>query len=251
MSASTVFRQVKTIIAKDLVREWRTKEVSISTLAFSIVLLFIFTFGFYVPDNAALNLKIAAFLKSQGLQESVSATAVVFPGVLWISIMFSATIAVGRTFAQEQEEGCLRALALVPGAANSLFIAKFLLNLIYIIAFEVVLVPLISLLFDVPFMAHSVEYLSVIAAGTIGYAAIATLVSAMMVNSRLRDVMIPILLYPLIIPLLIGCLVVTKDIYLDLPDTSIWNYLKILFAVDVVFIAVSVVLFKWVLEAIE
>lgn len=251
MNLTTLFRQVRTIIAKDLVREWRTKEVSISTLAFSIVLLFIFTFGFYVPDNTDLNLKIAAFLKSQGLEGNISATAVIFPGVLWISIMFSATIAVGRTFAQEQEEGCLRALALVPGAANSLFIAKFLLNLLYIVAFEVVLVPLISLLFDVPFWSNGAQYFAVIAAGTIGYAAIATLVSAMMVNSRLRDVMIPILLYPLIIPLLIGCLVVTKDIYLNQPNASILNYLKILFAVDIVFIAISVVLFKWVLEAIE
>lgn len=251
MSASSTFRQVKTIIAKDLIREWRTKEVSISTLAFSLVLLFIFTFGFYVPDNTELNLKIAAFLESQDLKDSFNSTAIVFPGVLWISIMFSATIAVGRTFAQEQEEGCLRALALIPGAANSIFIAKFLLNLIYIVGFEIILVPLITLLFDVPFWINGAEYISVISAGTIGYAAIATLVSAMMVNNRLRDVMIPILLYPLIIPLLIGCLVVTKDIYLGLPDTSIFNYLKILFVIDIVFIAISVVLFKWVLEAIE
>ncbi len=251
MSARRTLRQIKTIVAKDLLREWRTKEVTISTLAFSVVLLIIFTFGFYVPDDPLLYQKFAEFLALQDIQRSIDPKAVVFPGVLWISIIFSATIAIGRTFAQEQEEGCLRALALVPGAGHSIFIAKFILNLLYIAAFEVVLVPLIALLFDVPILSHAGAYFAVIAAGTIGYAALATLVSAMMVNSRLRDVMIPILLYPLIIPLMIGCLVVTKNIFLGDPHFNLFSYLKVLFAVDVVFLALSISLFKWVLEAIE
>lgn len=250
MKIRRILHQIITLVKKDLLREWRTKEISISTLAFSIVLLFIFTFGFY-SKNEGLDPRISKLLIANGFEPTVNGMTVIFPGILWVSIIFSATLAIGRSFAQEQEEGCLRAIALIPHAGISLYVAKLILNLIYIIGFEIFLVPLIAFIFDVPLSAHLFQYIGVIAAGTLGYAAIATLVSAMMVNSRLRDVMIPILLYPLIIPLLMGCLVVTKNIYLQTPDFSVSNYLRILFATDIVFLIVSGILFKWVLEAIE
>ena len=113
------------------------------------------------------------------------------------------------------------------------------------------LVPLIVLLFGVSLEGFYAEHLAVIAIGTIGFSALGTIVSAMMVNHNMRDVMIPILLYPLLVPMLIGCVVVTKMLLDGDPSVDHWKYLRILAAIDVVYIAISAGLFRWVLEAIE
>ena len=241
MSHSSTFRQFTTqffaIVKKDLIREARTKEVSITTIAFSILLLFIFVFSFFTSQN-----------KSD--LEEMALVADIFPGVLWVSIVFSATLAVSRTFAQEKDDGCLRALALIPGAASSLYASKLVLNLIFIFGFQIFLVPVIALVFDVSLADNLLPYIASVIAGSVGFAAIATIVAAMMVNSKMRDVMIPILVYPLIIPMLIGSLVITRNIYLGDVEAA-WRYIRVLCAIDVLFVVICALLFRWVLEAIE
>ena len=221
--------QTTAMIAKDLRREVRTKEVTITTIAFAVLLMSMFSFAFYVDD------------------ESV---AKVFPGILWISIAFTATLAITRTFVQEKEGGCLRALALVPGTGVSLYVAKFVVNLLFVATFELVLVPAIVIVFDVPFADDAWAYLTTLATGTIGFVALGTLVAAMMVHNHLRDVMLPILLYPLAIPLLIGVIVITSSIATGEADDA-WRWLRVIAAMDVAFFVGSALLFRWVLRAIE
>jgi len=227
---SSVVDQIRAVVSKDLRRELRTREVTTTTIAFSVLLMVIFAFAFYKND------------------ESV---ALIFPGILWVSIIFASTIAITRTFDQEKDGGCLRALALIPGTEVSLYLGKLIINLMFLGIFEVVLVPLIALSFDVPLFDSLLEYSAVVASVTLGFAAIGTLVSAMLVHSHLRDVMLPILLYPLAVPLLIAGVKVTAMIFNNEPSEHVWTWIRVVAGADVLFIFVSVWLFRWVLSAIE
>lgn len=113
--------QTKHIIQKDLQRELRTREVLTTTLAFSLMLMVIFAFGFFKHDESAIG---------------------IFPGVLWISVLFTGTLVLTRSFDHEKEGQCLRALALIPGTERSLFLGKYIMNLMFMLGFQVVLVPL-------------------------------------------------------------------------------------------------------------
>lgn len=224
-----LWRQTKALIAKDLRREFRTKEVTTTTVAFALLLMAIFSFAFYVDDESSAN---------------------VFPGVLWISVAFTATLAITRTFAQERDGGCLRALALVPGTDSSLYLAKFVINMVFVATFELVLVPALVGVFDIEFFAHPAAYVAIVACGTVGFVALGTLVAAMMVHNHMRDVMLPILLYPLAIPLLIASVVITKMV-VNNDVEAVWRWLRVVAAMDVAFFVLSLLLFRWVLRAIE
>lgn len=223
------WRQTTALIGKDLRRELRTKEVTITTVAFALLLMAIFSFSFYVDDESSVN---------------------VFPGVLWISIAFTATLAITRTFMQERDGGCLRALALIPGTESSLYLAKFAVNVLFVVTFEAVLVPALIAVFDISFSEFALEYLATVAAGTLGFVALGTLVAAMMVHNQMRDVMLPILLYPLAIPLLVASVVITTMIASGDVE-NVWRWIRIVLVMDVAFFALSLALFRWVLHAIE
>lgn len=220
-------RQTTALILKDLRRELRTKEITTTTVAFSVLLMMVFSFAFFAND------------------ELVTA---VFPGILWVSIAFTGTLAIARTFAQEKDSGCLRALALVPGTWSSLYLSKLAVNLLFIGVFEAVLIPLLALAFNLS-LGSEVGMLAVtVAIGTVGFASVGTLVSAMLVHNQMRDVMLPLLLYPLTIPIIIGGVEATR-IILEGGDAGAW--LQVLGGVDIIFLALSAGLFRWVLSAIE
>lgn len=223
------WRQTTALIAKDLRREVRTKEVTITTVAFALLLMAIFTFSFYVDDESSVK---------------------VFPGVLWISIAFTATLAITRTFMQERDGGCLRALALIPGTETSLYLAKFAVNVLFVVTFEAVLVPALVFVFNVGFAEHALMYFATIAAGTLGFVALGTLVAAMMVHNQMRDVMLPILLYPLAIPLLVASVVITTMVASG-DVANVWRWIRIVLVMDLAFFSLSLALFRWVLRAIE
>lgn len=224
------WRQIQALVRKDLRRELRTREVTTTTVAFSVMLMVIFTFAFYTNDETV---------------------RLVFPGILWVSIVFTGTLAIGRTFAQEKDAGCLRALALVPGTPLTLYTSKLLINLLFVGLFEIVLVPLVALAFDVALLPRALEYTALLVSGTIGFAAVGTLVAAMLVHNHLRDVMLPILLYPLVIPLIIAGVKVTGMLLDGADPEQVWRWIRIIAAIDVVFLVISQLLFRWVLSAIE
>lgn len=223
-------RQFRAIIGKDLRREWRTKEILTTTISFAILLMVVFTFAFYQDEETV---------------------AFVFPGILWISVVFSGTLAINRTFAQENESGCLRALALAPKTHISLYLAKLAVNLLFMFAFEAVLLPVLAIAFNVNILDVLGWHVLVVGAGTIGFAALGTLVSAMLVHSRLRDVLLPIVLYPLCVPLLIAG-VQSSSMLMGTPDLEgVWDWTRIVLAIDGIFVMGSALLFRWVLSAIE
>ena len=227
---SRFLRQVRTLVGKDLRRELRTGEIVTTTISFAVLLTVVFAFAFFAGDQTV---------------------AFVFPGIMWVAIVFTGTLVISRTFAQEVENGCLRALALVPGTDSSLYVAKLGINLLFMFVFEIFLLPLLAIAFDVPLLAHTLEYAVVAVAGTLGFAALGTLVSAMLVHNRLRDVLLPIVLYPLAVPLLISGVKATRILFSGGDWAAIANWLKILAGMDCIFLFAGWATFGWVLRAVE
>ncbi|MFP4599182.1 MAG: heme exporter protein CcmB [Persicimonas sp.] len=226
----TFLKQTLAVVKKDLRRELRTGETLVTTVSFSVLLMVIFTFAFYRDDQTV---------------------SLVFPGILWVAVIFAGMLAIARTFAQEKDSGCLRALALIPRTHTSLYFAKLLVNLLFMFVFEAVLVPILALAFDVDLSEQLLAFVLTLGAGTLGFAALGTLISAMLVHNRLREVLLPIVLFPLVVPLVIGGVKATSLILESGDPEAIWGWAQVMLAIDAVFIIGSLLLFRWVLSAIE
>jgi heme exporter protein B len=219
------WRKVWAIVVKDIVAEFHTREMVSAMLIFSVLAMLIFSF--------ALDLRGAL----------ARAAA---PGVLWATVAFAGTLGLSRSLVREQQTGCIDGLLLAPVDRSAIFFGKALGNLAFIVVVEIVLLPLFSALFDVPLLRTGV--LVVTALGTIGYAAVGTLLAAIAVNTRAREVMLPILLLPLVIPLLIAAVRATGGLVEGRTLTDMGGWVRLLVAYDLVIIAVSMLTFGYVVE---
>jgi heme exporter protein CcmB len=212
------------VTRKDLVIEVRSREIVYTTVFFAVSCVLVFAFGFVregrpVEDAAA--------------------------GILWIAIAFSGTLALGRAFERERQSETLRALMLAPVDRPALYVGKLLGVLMLLAAVEAVVVPLVALMFQAPLFAHPVLMAALLATGTIGFAAVGTLFGAMLTRARSRDVLLPILLYPITIPVIIGGVRGTAALLqtdVDLPMATAW--LSMLTFFDVVFVTLALWTFE-------
>jgi heme exporter protein B len=218
-------RKVYAIVWKDVRAELRTKDILSSMLVFAALAVVIFQFAFDLrADNARL----------------------VLPGVVWIAITFSGVLGLNRSFILEQDRGSMEGLLLAPMDRSVIYFGKLIGNLLFIFVVELVLLPLASIFFNVWIVTPSI--LLVVFLGTIGFAAVGTLFAALSVNTRAREVMLPILLFPIMVPVLIAG-VRAMGALLDgetLKDVAQW--LRLLVAYDVIFIAAAFLLFDFVVE---
>jgi heme exporter protein B len=219
------WRKVWAIIAKDIVAEFHTREMISAMLIFSVLATLIFSF--------ALDLR--------GAMARVAA-----PGVLWATVAFAGTLGLSRSLAREQQDGCIDGLLLAPVDRSVIFFGKALGNLAFIVVVEIILLPLFSALFDVPLLRPGV--LAVTALGTIGYTAVGTLLAAIAVNTRAREVMLPILLLPLVIPVLIAAVRATGGLVEGGTMAEVGGWIRLLVAYDLVIVAVSMLTFGYVVE---
>lgn len=218
-------RKVWAIVAKDVAAEIHTREMVSAMLVFSVLALFVFSF--------ALDLR--------GAMARAAA-----PGVLWTTIAFAGTLGLSRSLAREQQTGCLDGLLLAPMDRSAIFFGKAIGNLLFMGIVEIALLPLFSALFDVPLLQPGV--LLVTALGTIGYAAVGTLLAAMAVNTRAREVMLPILLLPLAIPALIAAVKATGGLVEGGTLAEVGGWIRLLIVYDLVIVAVSMLTFDYVVE---
>jgi heme exporter protein CcmB len=180
---SAFVRAVWVITRKDLLIEARTREILFTTVFFALACVMVFAFGFV--------------RQGQALSDAAA-------GILWIAIAFSGTLALGRAFERERQGETLRALLIAPIARPALYVGKLVGILILLAAVEVIVVPLIALMFQAALFDHLLLMLGLLTAGTIGFAAVGTLFAAMLVRARSRDVMLPVLLYPITVPVIIA-----------------------------------------------
>jgi heme exporter protein B len=222
----TTLRQTWAIVAKDLAAELHTREILSAMFVFALLAMLIFSFA----------------LDLQGRTSSAAAS-----GVLWTTIAFAGTLGLSRSMAREQQTGGIAGLLLASSDRTAIFFGKALGNFIMMLAVEVVLLPVGTVLFDANLLRPAL--LLVIFLGTVGYAAIGTLLAAIAVNTRAREVMLPILLLPLMVPLLIAAVQVTSALIEGLALADANNWLRILVVYDLVITAVAVMTFEYVVEA--
>jgi heme exporter protein B len=217
--------KVWAIVVKDVAAELHTREMVSAMLVFSVLALLIFSFALDLRGDVA---RAAA------------------PGVLWATVAFAGTLGLSRSLAREQQAGCIDGLLLAPVDRSAIFFGKALGNLAFMVVVEVVLLPLFSALFDVPLLRPGV--LVVTALGTVGYAAVGTLLAAIAVNTRAREVMLPILLLPLAIPALIAAVQATGGLMEGGTLSEVGGWVRILVVYDLIIVAVSVLTFGYVVE---
>jgi heme exporter protein B len=222
-------RQVLTIAAKDLRAEWRTREAVNASLAFMLAILVLFSFAFD-PGNSDVSIKDVG------------------GGLLWLAYAFAAALALNRSFARELQNDCLDALMAAPVPGSALFAGKALANFVLLMAMEIVSLVAFSVLYNVKVQTHIWELLLVILLGTWAMAAMGTFFSALTVNLRLRELMLPVLIYPFLVPALMAAIALTSDLLNGIPlggDNLVW--VKGLVVFDIGFTAVVVLLVDTVL----
>jgi len=170
----------------------------------------------------------------------------VAPGILWVAIAFAGTLGLSRIAARELEGDCLVGIATSPASRGAIFLGKLIASLLFLLAMELLLVPLVCLLFDLDLLPQLTGHLLGLFLGSVGFCALGTLFSTMLLNARLRDVLLPLVFYPLVAPVLIaGVKITTLLLAGELDGAATW--LKLLFAFDVVFTMASAWAFGWTL----
>jgi len=209
---------------KDLLIEFRSREVIYTTLFFAVACVLVFAFGF-VREGIAVDDAAA--------------------GILWIAIAFSGTLALGRTFERERQNDTLRALMLSPVDRPALYVGKLAGVLLLLAAVEAVIAPLIALMFHAPLFASPMLMALLLAAGTVGFSAVGTLFAAMLVRARSRDVLLPVLLYPITIPVIIAGVRGSAALLQPEADVAVARmWLSMLVFFDIVFVTLALWTFE-------
>ncbi len=216
---------VRAVIWKDLTAEWRTRENLSAMLVFALLVILIFNF--------ALELDIQA-------QESLSA------GVLWATFIFAGTIGLNRSMAVEKDRGCLDGMLLAPVDRSVIYFGKAIGNLIFMLLVEIIVLPVYSFLYQVPVFQPG--FLLVVLLGSIGYVAVGTLLATMVIQVRTRDILLPILLFPLTLPVIIAAVKASQGFLQMVPLNEISAWLNLLIVYDLIFTSVAFMVFDFVVE---
>ena len=207
------------VFVKDVTVEVRSREMLATTLFFALAVVLVFAVAL-VRDGRVV----------------VDAAA----GILWIAIAFSGTLALGRLFERERYTDTLRALLLAPAPRPAIYLGKLLAVLALLAVAELMLVPLVALLFDASLLQRPLLFGLLLTTGTVGFAAVGTLFAAMLSRARSRDVLLPVLLYPITIPVIIAGVRGTAAIAQPVPDEAMATFwIMLLVAFDAVFVTVS------------
>jgi len=212
------------ILWKDLLVELRTKETLASLFLLGTLLLLVLSF---------------AFDPSHPLHEASA------PGVLWVAIIFSGTIGINRTLLRERENDCFAGLLLAPIDRGTLFLAKAAVNFILLTVSEMFLVPLFIFFFNLPFLATIARLILIVPLTTLGFAAIATLFSAVSLQTRAREIMLPLLMLPLATPLFLAAVQTTTALLSATPLDQVSHWFKLTVTFDVLFLVVGWLTFEY------
>jgi len=214
------------IMRKDLRVETRSRELIYTTIFFAAACVLVFAFAF-VRDA-----------------EPVEGAA---SGILWVTIAFSGTLALGRGFERERQAETLRALLLAPVERASVYLGKLLALILLMVLIQLVLVPLVGVLFNAPVLRSPLLLAGLLLAGTIGFGAVGTFFAAMLVRAQSRDVLLPVLLYPFAVPVLVGGVFGTAALFDSQPNPDL---ARLMFGMLVFFDAVFVTLALWMFEPV-
>lgn len=210
---------------KDLRVELRSKEILLTMGYFGFLVVLIFSFSFYSNDAP------------------ISAVAA---GILWVSVAFAGTLGLGRIMEREKEGDCIRALLLSPVARPAIYLGKTFGVIVFMLVVEAVVVPAVNFFFNLDLTLEQAGLLALtLGLGTIGYAVVGTLLSAMLLRARAKDVLLAIVLYPLVLPILIvGVKATGALIDPDMPVDEFLAWARLLTVFDIVFLVVALWIFE-------
>jgi len=222
-----VLHTIATILWKDLKIELRSREALTASFIFCVLVLVIFNFTLELGTEEARRLGA---------------------GFLWIAFAFGGVLSLNRSFALEKEEGCAKSLMLAPVDRGAIYAGKMLANSIFMLITQALVLPLFAVFFNVP-VASKVPMLALIfLLGSLGFSSVGTLFSAMAASTRMRELMLPLLLFPVSIPVLIGSVEATAWALGAGPGGDVSFWFKLLVVYDVVFITVSFLVFEYAME---
>lgn len=215
------------IVRKDLMMELRGKEILTTTLMFSLLVLVIFNFAF---DMTSIKVDDAA------------------AGILWVAILFSGSLSMNRAFLYEKEEGCLFALMLSPLDRSSIYFGKLISNLILTLLSVAVIIPVFMALYNINVMEQFLWQMVAFFLGTLGFMSVGTLVASMSVNLRAREMMGPLLMFPVVTPVVISAVQLSGGLIRGEPVDDLMVWVHMLIAFNVVYLVVSWLVFEHVIE---
>ena len=218
---------VRHLLWKDLVLEWRGREILTAMVVFSMLVAVVFNFAFSPSAGDAARL---------------------LPGMLWVTLAFASTLGLSRSFVLEQDHGAIEALRLFPFDPSLIYVAKLLANLLYLLAVEALVLPALAAIAGISLMGSAAPLALILVLGSIGLVAVGTIFSAMSVNTRIREVLLPVLLFPLAAPVLISGVRAMLGVLAGESLSAVLPGVRILVAFDVIFLVVGYGIFEFVLE---
>lgn len=219
-------KQILALLEKDIIAEIRTKEVFISMFTFVLLVMIIFNFAF---------------------RESIDQKLI--SGVLWIAFLFASVLGLNRTFVHEKDEGCLAGLMAAPIDRTVIYFGKVVGNFIFITIVEVFTLPLFAAFsIDVDLFSRFGWLMLIIFLGNLGISAVGTILSAISINTKARELMLPLIFFPVIIPVLIGAVEGASVIITGSPLKDLNQWLQLLVLYDIIFLLVSYMLFEYAIE---
>jgi len=220
-------RRTFAVVWKDVVVERRSKETVTAVLFFSVLLLFVFEFTL------------------GGDRDRLTG---VLPGLLWLAVLLAGLLGLGRSFVLERDNDCWEALLLTPGDKGAVYVGKLLGNLLLMGLVEVIVLALFTLFMNVDVARAMPGLLLVLLLGTLGIAAVGTLFGAMTAHVRARELLFPVLLLPVLVPVLLAIVKSTDALLAGQPLGSVDHWLKLLVAADVIYVVAGLLTFDVLLE---
>ncbi|WP_078578620.1 heme exporter protein CcmB [Salipaludibacillus agaradhaerens] len=226
----TLLKPALVIAWKDLSMEWRTKQTLSAMLIFSGLVIVTFSFAFD-PSNQAVQALV--------------------PGMIWVMTIFSGVIGLNRSFMAEQQHDNIHGLMAAPVDPASIYLGKCLANFVFVLIVQLISIPLLFILFDF----HVVDYMGlgylliIISLGTFGFIAVGTLLAALVAHATSSEILLPVLLFPLVMPVVIAGVQATRIVLIGQEGTQdVLSWLQLIAAYDVIFFAAGFLLFDYVLE---
>ena len=219
------WRKVMAITWKDTLSELRTKEIVFSVLVFALLVIVVFHFAFGAnPETVTL----------------------IAPGILWVTFAFAGVLSLNRAFIPEKEEGCLEGLMVCPMGREVIYVGKLLGSLLFLLIIEAIALPIFAFLFNLEVLSFQLIAITVLT--TVGFVAVGILFSALAVNTKAREMVLPILFLPIVVPLLIAAVRASGLALSGESWSGLSSWLQIIAAFDVIFLTVSFLVFNFVIE---
>jgi heme exporter protein B len=223
--AARAVRATLAIVRKDLAVEIRSRELLSAMLVFSLLVVLMFNFALDLDKQA---------------REDVSA------GVLWVTFTFAGTLGLNRTFAAEKDRGSFDGLLLAPVDRSVIYFGKLIGTLVVMLVVEAITIPIFTILYGISLFQPLL--FGIVLLGTLGYAAVGTLLACMTAQTRTRDLLLPILLFPVIIPVLIAAVKSTAGVLAGAAWDDLSPWLNLLLVYDTIFVAVAMMVFEYLVE---